>query len=510
MAASGENQYEALAAPSAGSEAPAAIPRAAGLKGMCSAMTSVYPIIMSGGSGSRLWPVSREHYPKQFLPLCSDRSMIQDTAQRVSDPGRFAPLSVICNEEHRFIVAEQMRRLGAPLDAIILEPVGRNTAAAAAVCALRIVEQDPEGVMLLLPADHLIRDSAAFQEAIDRAAGLARERRLLVTFGIVPQGPHTGYGYIRRAGALTAGAYQVASFVEKPDAERARAFVESGEYSWNSGMFVFPARLYLEELERHEPAVLAACRAALAGGGRDLDFFRLDAAAFARSPAISIDNAVMERTAAAAVVPCDIGWTDVGSWTSLWEVADKDADGNASHGDVALLDSRNCYVRSEGAALVTAIGVEDVVIVATDDAVLVADSAHTQDIKRLVERLKKEGRREPQAHVQVHRPWGYYQSIHTGERFQVKRLTVAPGAQLSLQKHYHRSEHWVVVNGTAQVTRDDETLIVQENESVYIPLGATHRLANPGKIPLTVIEVQSGSYLGEDDIVRTQDSYGRA
>lgn len=476
-----------------------------------STLPQIHPVILSGGSGTRLWPMSREHYPKQLLPLCSNQSMLQDTAARVRDETRFAAPLLICNQEHRFIIAEQVRQINLTPQAIVLEPVARNTAAAAAVAALTVAESDPNGLLLLLPADHLIRDQAAFLAAVDTAATVAAGGRL-VTFGIVPHTPETGYGYIRRGEVVAGhdGSFAVSAFVEKPTRAVAEGFLTSGDYLWNSGMFVFPAGLFLAELERFEPQVLAAAKASLAEGKRDLDFFRLDKETFAAAPSISIDYAVMERTSSAAVVAADMGWTDVGAWSALWEVGERDANGNVSHGDVLMHDTRNSYVRSEGDALVALVGLDDTVVVATDDAILVASRDRVQDVKVLVEQLKRDGRAEPLTHRKVHRPWGFYQSIHEGDRFQVKRLTVTPGARLSLQKHYHRAEHWVVVNGTALVTRGDEQILLRENESVYIPLGAVHRLENPGKVPLNLIEVQSGSYLGEDDIVRIDDTYGRA
>ncbi|CAO3439755.1 mannose-1-phosphate guanylyltransferase/mannose-6-phosphate isomerase [Azospirillum doebereinerae] len=469
----------------------------------------IVPVLLSGGSGSRLWPLSRELYPKQFLALCSDRTMFQDTALRVGDAVAFSAPLVVCNQEHRFLVAEQLRQSGVTPRGILLEPVGRNTAAACALAALSVVATDPEALLLVLPADHEIRDAAAFREAIGLAARAAALGRL-ATFGITPTAPETGYGYIRRGRHLHGvdGAFEVAAFVEKPSLEVARSYLEDGGYAWNSGMFLFPAGQLLAELERHAPAVVAACRAALEGGRADLDFFRLDATAFAKAPSVSIDCAVMERTDAAAVVPCDIGWTDVGAWSALWDVGAKDADGNVLVGDVVMEGASDCYVRSEN-HLTAVVGLRNAVVVVVDDAVLVADRDHAQDVKRIVDRLKKDGRSEPVNHRKVHRPWGAYQSLHTGDRFQVKSLTIAPGSQLSLQKHHHRAEHWVVVNGTALVTRGEEQILVYENQSVYIPIGTVHRLENPGKVPLTIIEVQSGSYLGEDDIVRLEDSYGR-
>lgn len=470
----------------------------------------IVPVLLSGGTGSRLWPLSRELYPKQFLPLCSDRSMLQDTALRVgaavADPAFSAPL-VICNQEHRFLAAEQLRQSRCPPRGIILEPTGRNTAAACALAALTV--EDPDALLLVLPADHEVRDTAAFHRAVAVAVQAAATDRL-VTFGITPTRPETGYGYIRRGRPMADvdGAFDVAAFVEKPSLEVAQGYVAAGTYAWNSGMFLFPVGRLLAELEEHVPDVLAACREALSGGSRDLDFFRLDAAAFARAPSISIDYAVMERTARAAVVPCEIGWTDVGAWSALWDVGTKDTDGNVTVGDVLLEDAHDCYVRSDS-HLTALVGIENAVVVVVDDAVLVADRNRTQDVKRIVDRLKADGRSESATHRRVHRPWGSYQSLHTGDRFQVKSLTISPGSRLSLQKHHHRAEHWVVVNGTALVTRGEEEVMVYENQSIYIPIGTVHRLENPGKVPLTIIEVQSGSYLGEDDIVRLEDSYGR-
>lgn len=471
--------------------------------------TKLYPVLLSGGAGVRLWPVSRRLAPKQLLPLASERPMLQETAARVADPARYHAPIVICNEEHRFIIAEQLRQMKLNA-ATVLEPVGRNTAPAVAIAALKVAESDPDGILLALPADHVIRDGRAFQSAVDAAAAAARAGRL-VTFGIQPDRPETGYGYIRRGPALDGlpGVWAVDRFVEKPAAAAAEAFLAEGGYYWNSGMFVLPVAAYLEELARFEPDMLAACREALAKGTKDLDFFRLDAAAFARAPSNSIDYAVMERTDKAAVAPADMGWTDVGSWSALWDIGDKDDDGNVRIGDAMTMDARNCYVRSEGKALTAVLGLDDVIVVATEDAVLVAAKDRAQDVKKLVDKLKQDGRSEPDAHVRVHRPWGFYQQVHSGDRFQVKRLTVNPGASLSLQKHFHRAEHWVVVNGTALVTRDGEKILLHENESVYLPLGAVHRLENPGKIPLNLIEVQSGSYLGEDDIVRLEDYYQR-
>jgi len=468
----------------------------------------ITPVLLSGGAGVRLWPMSRELYPKQLLNLCSpDRSMLQETAARVTDPLRFAPPLVICNQEHRFVIAEQLRQNGITPGAIVLEPVGRNTAAACAVAALKA--GDPDALILVLPADHLIQDLAAFADAVDTAAQAAAAGHL-VTFGITPTAPETGYGYIRRGSPLKspAGAYRVAEFVEKPQRNVAEQYVAGGEHVWNSGMFLFPVGKLLAEMERYAPAVVDAARRALEAGSGDLDFLRLDADAFGQAPGISIDYAVMEHTDAAVVVPCDLGWTDVGAWSALWEIGAKDGDGNVAIGDVVTEDARNCYVRTEG-HLAAVVGIDNAVVVVTDDAVLVAGRDRVQNVKAVVERLKKAGRNEPVSHRKVHRPWGSYQSVHAGERFQVKCLTVEPGARLSLQKHHHRAEHWVVVQGTALVTRGEEQILVYENQSVYIPMGTVHRLENPGKVPLNIIEVQSGSYLGEDDIVRLEDTYGR-
>ena len=473
-------------------------------------MGRVTPVLLSGGSGVRLWPMSRELFPKQLLSLCSDQSMLQDTATRVADPVNFEAPLVICNNEHRFIIAEQLRQAGISPTAILLEPEGRDTAAAAAIAALRAQQSDPDAVILLLPADHRVSDAEGFRQAVLRALPVA-EAGDLVTFGIEPTRPETGYGYIRQGEALTLGQglHRVAAFVEKPDLARAEAMLAEGGYAWNSGMFLFRAEAFLAELERLAPEVLAGARAALEAASNDLDFIRRDAAAFATVPKISIDRAVMEKTSLAAVLPISIGWADVGSWAALWEIGDKDADGNVIIGDGVLQDAGNCYIRSEEGQLTAVVGLQDVVVVTTADAVLVAHRDQAQNVKQLVEKLRASGRSEPVLHKQVHRPWGSYQSVHDGERFQVKQLTVKPGCRLSLQKHFHRAEHWVVVGGTALVTRGEEQLYVYENQSVYLPIGTVHRLENPGKLPLEIIEVQSGAYLGEDDIVRLEDNYGR-
>jgi len=465
------------------------------------------PVILSGGAGTRLWPLSRELYPKQLLRLVGERTMLQETVARTEGlPGLARPI-VVCNENHRFMVAEQLRELGTAPQAIVLEPQGRNTAPAAAIAALLVSGgADADPVLLVLPADHVITDVPAFQAAV--AAGrVAAESGSLVTFGVVPDRAETGYGYIRR-GAGPGPAFTVAKFVEKPDTATARGYVESGEYYWNSGMFMFRASAYLAELGRYAPVMLATCRAALAAAGRDLDFLRLPAQEFASCPSDSIDYAVMEKTDRAVVVPLAAGWSDVGSWAALADALPRDGEGNVTAGDVLTEDSSGCYLHSTS-RLVAAVGLRDHVVVETKDAVLVAPRDRVQDVKELVAELKARGRYETSLHREVYRPWGSYDSIDSGDRFQVKRLIVKPGATLSLQLHHHRAEHWVVVTGTAKVTRGDEVFTLSENESTYIPIGARHRIENPGKIPLHIIEVQSGTYLGEDDIVRFEDRYGR-
>ncbi len=470
----------------------------------------IHPVVLSGGAGTRLWPMSREAYPKQLLPLLSELSLLQETARRVNDPTRFAAPLVVCNEEHRFVVAEQLRELAIAPAAILLEPAGRNTAPAVAIAALALLKDDADALMLVLPSDHAIADTAAFHAACDAAAEAARQGAL-VTFGIRPDRPETGYGYIRRGAALkgATGAFRVAEFVEKPDAATAASYLAGGKHDWNSGMFLFPARLALDELERLDPEMVALCRRALDEATADLDFLRLARAPFEAIAGKSIDYALMEHTASAAVVPADMGWNDVGAWSALWDVGDKDADGNVVGGDVVTVDVRNSYLRSEG-KLIAAVGVSDMIVVATDDVVLVVPRDRAQDVKQVVDGLKKSNRPEPMFHPRIYRPWGYYQTVHDGERFQVKRITVKPGAKLSLQMHHHRAEHWIIVNGSALVTRGEDTFLLTENQSAYIPMFTPHRLENPGKVPLNLIEVQSGSYLGEDDIVRYEDNYGRA
>jgi mannose-1-phosphate guanylyltransferase/mannose-1-phosphate guanylyltransferase/mannose-6-phosphate isomerase len=454
--------------------------------------------------------MSREAYPKQLLPLVSESSLLQDTARRVADPALFHAPLLVCNEEHRFIVAEQLRQAGITPQAIVLEPIGRNTAPAVCAAALLLIASDPDALMLVLPSDHILRDVPAFHAAC-RVALEAAGSGALVTFGITPDRPETGYGYIRRGAALKAvkGGYRVAEFVEKPDEATARGFVAGGKHAWNSGMFLFPCALLIAELELHEPEMVAACRRAVAAAKSDLDFLRLDKESFAAAPSKSVDYALMERTDKAAVVPAELGWNDVGTWSALWDIGVKDESGNVTKGDVVALGAKNSYLRSEG-RLVAAIGVEDLIVISTDDVVLVLPRDRAQDVKLLVDRLRAGNRTEPAFHPRVYRPWGFYQTVHDGERFQVKRITVKPGAQLSLQMHHHRAEHWIVVNGTARVTRGEDTFLLPENESVYIPMFTKHRLENPGKVPLNLIEVQSGGYLGEDDIVRFDDQYGRS
>jgi len=470
----------------------------------------IYPVILSGGAGTRLWPLSRAVLPKQLLPLVADKTMLQETALRVSGlPGLMAPL-VVCGNDHRFMVAEQLRAAGITPLGILLEPVGRNTAPAVAAAAHFLKSVDPEAVMLVLPADHVIENREAFKDAVQRAATMVQGGGL-ATFGIVPKSPETGYGYIRRGAALAncADCYQVERFVEKPDLATAQAFLADGGYYWNSGMFMFAAERYLAELAKFAPEIADAADKAVHNGFRDLDFCRLDDTAFTACPSDSIDYAVMEHTQDAVVVPADIGWSDVGSWSALWEVQPHDENGNTQRGDVYLDGVKNSLVRAES-RIVAVVGVEDIVVVETQDAVLVAHKDQVQRVKQVVEHLKSKERTEHLHHTRVYRPWGHYEGIDAGDRFQVKRITVKPGEKLSLQMHHHRAEHWVVVSGTARVTCGDKVSLLSENESTYIPIGMNHRLENPGKLPLHIIEVQSGSYLGEDDIVRFEDIYKRS
>jgi mannose-1-phosphate guanylyltransferase / mannose-6-phosphate isomerase len=469
-------------------------------------VTLLVPVILSGGAGTRLWPLSREMYPKQLLALTGKRTMLQDTALRLAGIAGAAPPVVVCNEAHRFTVAEQLRALDIPASAILLEPAGRNTAPAVALAAFRAQQIDPDATLVVAPADHVIRDARKFQAAAEVAAGLARDGKL-VTFGIVAHAPETGYGYIRR-GEGAGPAYPVAQFIEKPPLDLAAQFVASGDYFWNSGMFVFKASRYLAELLAYAPDILEASRAAFDAAKTDLDFVRIDKAAFEKCRSESIDYAVMEKTRDAVVLPLDAGWSDVGSWSSLFDALPADEEGNVLQGDVLVHDTHDCYVHSTS-RLVAAVGMDDHVIVETKDAILVAPKGRVQDVKELVAKIKKAGRSEFSLHREVFRPWGSYDSIDNGERFQVKRLSVKPGGVLSLQMHHHRAEHWIVVQGTARITCNDKTFLLSENESTYIPIGATHRIEKPGKMPLHIVEVQSGSYLGEDDIVRFEDNYDR-
>ena len=468
------------------------------------------PVILCGGTGTRLWPLSRASYPKQYWPLAGTarETLLQQTQQRLLGlPGLAAPL-LICNEDHRFIVAEQMRQIGVDPAAILLEPVGRNTAPAVAVAALQATARGEDPLLLILAADHVIRRGADFRATV--TAGMeAAAAGQLVSFGIVPTSPETGYGYIEAAVPLASTPVPIARFVEKPDRATAEAFLATGRFTWNSGIFLFRASAILAELERLAPEVVSACRSALEHDSADLEFLRLEREAFANGPSVAIDVAVMEKTDRGVVLPLDADWSDVGSWGALWETSEQDSEGNVLRGRVISEDSRNCYLRSEH-RLVVGLGVEDLVVVETDDVVLVARRDRAQDVKGIVGRLEREGAPESRAHRRIYRPWGHYDGVVEGERWQVKKISVKPGASLSLQMHHHRAEHWVVVRGTAVVEKDGIEELVGENQSTYIPLGARHRLTNPGKIPMELIEVQSGPYLGEDDIVRFDDRYGRS
>jgi mannose-1-phosphate guanylyltransferase/mannose-1-phosphate guanylyltransferase/mannose-6-phosphate isomerase len=470
----------------------------------------ILPVILSGGSGTRLWPYSRALYPKQFLPLISEQTMLQETIVRLQqfsgESISFAPPLVICNEAHRFIVAEQLRSIEVKPTDIILEPFGKNTAPAIALAALA----QPDAVLLILPADHVIKDIAAFEKAVITATNEVGKGRL-VTFGVVPTAAETGYGYIKRGEQINADAYSIKQFVEKPDKANAENYFASGDYLWNSGMFMFSAGRYLEELKKHSPEILRACEQAYATAERDIDFMRINAESFECCPEDSIDYAVMEKIQDGVVVPLAAEWSDVGSWSALWEASVQDDSGNVlkkGKGDIVTIDTQDCYVQAER-KLIATIGLRGLVIVETDDAIMIADKNKVQAVKTIVNQLKKESRSECNSHRKVYRPWGSYDAIDNGERFQVKRIIVNPGEQLSLQMHHHRAEHWIVVQGTAKVRCGDKTLLLSENQSTYIPLGETHQLINPGKVPLEIIEVQSGTYLGEDDIVRLEDVYGR-
>ena len=468
----------------------------------------ITPVILSGGSGTRLWPLSREAYPKQFINLVNDNSLLGDTVERVEALDDVQHLIVVSNEDHRFMVASCLQKHNhLSNSSIILEPVGRNTAPAIALAAYKAIEVDVDAVLLIMPADHVIKDSPLFAEAVKKGKKAALEGKL-ATFGIVPDSPHTGYGYIK-SGEEQGEWAVVDQFVEKPDEATAKDYISTGNYYWNSGMFMFRADRYLQELEKFQPDMVSSCKAALEQSSIDLDFVRVDEKSFAASPNDSIDYAVMEKTDSAVIIPLDAGWSDVGSWSALWEIHQQDQNGNVCKGDVIMEDVKNSYIHSES-RLVAAIGVDDHVIVETDDVILVADKSRVQDVKKLVAQIKQQDRHEHRFHKKVHRPWGSYEGITNSDRFQVKRIMVNPGSKLSLQKHHHRAEHWIVVEGTALVTRGTEEILLTEDQSTYIPLGTIHRLENPGVIPLEIIEVQTGSYLGEDDIVRLDDTYGRA
>jgi mannose-1-phosphate guanylyltransferase/mannose-6-phosphate isomerase len=467
------------------------------------------PLILSGGSGTRLWPVSRKNLPKQFLALAGKGTLFQQTLQRTMRLPNVAAPIVVASDDHRFLAADQLLELGIENATIVLEPLARNTAPAIALGALQALRRGGDPLLLVLPADHLIGDTEAFLDVVQQATSLA-DQGWLVTFGIRPDRPETGFGYIRRAQAIDASGFQVEQFVEKPDLATAESYLSDGRYDWNSGMFLFKASRYLEELAEHAPEMLAAVRAADAKTTADLDFVRIDQEAFSHVPDRSIDYAVMEKTLRAAVIPVSCGWSDIGSWSALWLTGEKDTDGNLSEGDTLSIDSHNSLLRSHDRHLLATVGIDDLIVVTTPDATLVAHRDAAQDVKRIVEKLKASSRTEHSLHRVVHRPWGSYDSLESRDRFQVKRIVVKPGASLSLQKHHHRAEHWIVVSGTAEVTCDDKIFLLGENQSTYIPLGSVHRLRNPGKVVLELIEVQSGSYLGEDDIVRFDDVYGRS
>ena len=469
-------------------------------------MLAITPVILSGGSGSRLWPSSRSLYPKQFLKLVTDNTMLQETALRVQEIKGAKPVIVVANNEHRFLVAEQLTQCGVIPNKIILEPVARDTAPAIALAALAL-EADPDAIMLVLPADHIITDVSAFEEAIEIAKVQAEEGKL-VTFGIVPNAPETGFGYVKASEEISTGVFEMDSFFEKPNATKAQEYVKDGSYSWNSGMFMFKASEYISALTEYEPEIVLSCKKAFANAKTDLDFTRINEEAFETCSANSIDYAVMEHTSNAVVIPVDIGWSDIGSWSALWQELDKDESGNVTKGDVLVNDVSNSLIISDR-KLIACVGLEDIIFVETDDSILLTKKDRVQDVKSVVNQLVQMDRPESKIHRKVFRPWGYYDSIENDKGFQVKRLVVNPGAKLSLQKHHHRAEHWVVVKGTAEVVNGDKTIILRVNESTYIPIGAKHQLSNPGKIQLELIEVQSGDYLGEDDIVRFEDIYGR-
>ena len=462
-------------------------------------MTSlILPVIMAGGAGTRLWPLSRTHFPKQFLSLTSENTLFQDTLLRI-DQDNYADPLIVCNNDHRFLVAEQLRQQALSHSGIILEPAARNTAPAIALAALKAIQDNPDAILLILAADHYIDDIAKFNNTVNSALPLV-EKGKMVTFGVCPTAPETGYGYIK-SGEPVDDAFSVASFVEKPVRSIAESYLAAGGYYWNSGIFLFKASQYIAELEKYCPEVLSACQNALQNSHQDLDFIRLDSNEFEKSPDISIDYAVMERTTDAVVMPLDVKWNDVGSWSALWEIGDKDSSGNVVRGDVLLENTQNCYINA-GSKLVTTVGLKDIIVVETRDAVLVADKQQVQQVKLIVNRLQQEGRKEALQHKEVFRPWGYHDDISEGERYQVKRVYLKPGHKISPQIHYHRTEHWIVVSGTARVLKGDDVFVLAENESTYIPVGVAHSLENPGSVPLELIEIHSGLYLSEDDIVR--------
>ena len=467
-------------------------------------MNKIIPVILSGGSGTRLWPLSRKSRPKQFLAISSDKTMFQDTLLRLDAPNISSQPMVICSDDHRFMVAEQLRELDMTAKSIILEPIGRNTAPALTIASLA---SDPEAILLILPSDHVIADKEAFHQAISIAQPLA-ESGQIVTFGIVPTHAETGFGYIEAGDSSNKDWLPITRFVEKPNAETAQTYLDAGHFFWNSGMFMFKASKLLAEMKSFRPDIVNACSDSFNKAIKDMDFTRLDSTAFEQCPSDSIDYAVMEKTDSAIVVPLDAGWSDLGSWTSLWEAGIKDGNNNIIKGDVVQKSSTNCYIHSEH-RLVTTLGLDKVIVVETADAVMVAHPDYVQDVKALVDQLKNENRSESESHRQIYRPWGKYDSVDVGERYQVKRITVNPGAKLSVQMHHHRAEHWIVVSGTAKVTIDGKEQLLAENQSTYVPIGSIHSLENPGKVPVEMIEVQSGSYLGEDDITRYEDLYGR-
>jgi len=474
---------------------------------------TVKPVILSGGSGTRLWPLSRQLYPKQLLPLVGEQTLLQDTITRLENfPNVSDTVTVVCNDTHRFLVAEQLREINVKADALLLEPVGRNTAPALTLAAIANREAGHDDILLVMPADHVIQDTKTFQQILTEGSKLAAQD-MLVTFGIVPTKAETGYGYIKQGSAIDEESFVIDQFVEKPDATNAQKYLDSGDFLWNSGMFMMKSSVWLEQIGQHAPDILSACEKAFSNGQKELDFYRIDDAAFTACPSDSIDYAVAEKlvadsTTKAAVVRLDAGWSDVGAWAELWNIGDKDARGNVTHGDVVTINSEDSMLFSQQ-RLIAAVGLKDIVVIETADAILVSHRDQVQDVKKVVEWIKSEGRDEHLSHRCVYRPWGHYDSIDMGERYQVKRIFVNPGEILSLQMHHHRAEHWIVVSGTAKVTRGDESFLVTENQSTYIPVGTKHRLENTGAIPLEMIEVQSGSYLGEDDIVRFEDIYGR-